>query len=123
MNFRTRSYSATGHGSVVARWPIWPSSCTHSAFALTKALYTLIAPRLLQAATPPFQVGGLDAILLLQHAAHPDVGGHLVLRHADGPALEVGRRLDAAVGADVDAGVAEQPRHKGRHRDIMRRAA
>ena len=38
-------------------------------------------------------------------------------------ALEVGRRFDAAVGADVDAGVPEQPRHERRDRDVMRVAA
>ena len=38
-------------------------------------------------------------------------------------ALEVRRRFDAAVGADVDAGVPEQPRHEGRDGDVVRLAA
>ena len=33
------------------------------------------------------------------------------------------RAFDAAVGADVDAAVAEQPRHERRDRDVMRVAA
>ena len=76
------------------------------------------AARILEAAAAPVHVLGLDAVFVGEHAAYPDVGGDLVFGQAYGLALEVGRRLDAAVGADVDARVAEQARHKGRHADV-----
>src|SRR4029079_7580826 len=85
-------------------------------------LGALLAAGLLQAGAPPFDVARLDAVFLLQHAADPDVGSHLVFRHAERLALEVGRRL-YAVGADVDAGVPEQPRYAGRDGDVMRISA
>ena len=65
---------------------------------------------------------GLHAVFVLHHAAHPDHGGDLIFRQADALAAQVLRRLDAGVGADVDAGMAEQPRHEGRDADIGRGA-
>ena len=52
-------------------------------------LGALLAAGLFQSAAPPFDVARLDAVFLLQHAAHPDIGGHLVFRQADRLALEV----------------------------------
>src|SRR6185312_16677897 len=67
----------------------------------------LAAAGLLLAALAPFDVGRLDAVLVLHDAALPDHGGDLIFRHADALALEVLRLGDAAIGADIDAGMAE----------------
>src|SRR3984893_2184152 len=83
----------------------------------------LLAAGFLEAAAPPFDVGRLDPVFVLQDAAHPDIGGHLIFRQPDGLALEVLRARDAAVGADIDAAVTKQPRHEGRDRDVMGVAA
>ncbi len=56
------------------------------------------------------------AVVVLQHAAHEHEPGRAPLRGADPPALQVLRRLDAGVGADIDAGVAEDLRERHRHR-------
>jgi len=63
-------------------------------------------------------VGRLDAVFVLQDAAHPYDGGDLVFRKADGLADEVPRRLDAAVGADIDAGMAEDARDESGYADV-----
>ena len=65
---------------------------------------------------------GLHAVFVLQHAAHPDHRGDLVLGQADALAAQVVRLADAGIGAHIDAGVAEQPRHERRDADIVRRA-
>src|SRR4030088_1881563 len=83
----------------------------------------LLAAGFLEPAAPPFDAGGVDAVFVLQNAAHPDIGGHLIFGQPDGLALEVLRARDAAVRADIDAAVTKQPRHKGRDRDVMRVAA
>ena len=59
---------------------------------------------------------GLDAVVVLQHAAHEHEPGRAPLRGADPLALQVLRRLDAGAGAHVDAGVAEDFRERHRHR-------
>ena len=64
----------------------------------------------------PVHVLGSHAVVVLQHAAHEHEPGRAPLRGADPPALEVLRRLDAGVGADIDAGVAEDLRERHRHR-------
>ena len=80
-------------------------------------------PGILEPAPAPFDVGGLYPVFVLQDAPDPDIGGDLVFRQPDGLALEVPRSCDAAVGADVDAAVPEQPGHECRDRDVMRVAA
>ena len=62
-------------------------------------------------------VGGFDAVVVVEEGARPDIGGELVFRHADLAALEVGGLLHT-VGAHVDRGVAERSRDEGRHRDV-----
>ena len=62
-------------------------------------------------------VRALDAVIVFQEGARPDIGGELIFRHADLAALEV-LRLFHPVGADIDRGVAEGARHESRHRDI-----
>src|SRR5690606_18990045 len=70
---------------------------------------TLVTAGFFNAAAAPVDLGRLDAVLILQNAADPDVGGDLVFRHADGLAAQVFRAVDAPVGTDVDAGLAEYP--------------
>ncbi len=72
---------------------------------------------MLDAAADPVHVLWLDAEVVLQDGARPDVSGELVLRHADLLALQILRLLDA-VGAHIDRGVAEHPRHKRRHANV-----
>ncbi len=72
---------------------------------------------MLDAAADPVDVRALDAVIVFQEGARPDIGGELIFRHADFAALEV-LRLFHPVGADIDRGVAERARHEGRHRDI-----
>ena len=57
---------------------------------------------------------------MLHHPAHPDHRGDLIFRQPDALAAQVFRRADAGIGADVDAGVPEQPRHEGGDADIVR---
>ena len=76
------------------------------------------ASGLLQLAAAPADLAGMDAILLGQHAADPDTGSLLIIRHADLAALEARRRIDAAVVADIDRGMAEGPRDEGGYADI-----
>jgi hypothetical protein len=76
-------------------------------------------PRLLDAATQPLNGIGLDAVIVLEDAAYPDVGGDLVLGQADALAFQIGWGLDAAISPDVDTGMTEHPRHKRRHTDVM----
>src|SRR5580704_17048611 len=71
----------------------------------------------LNAAADPVNVRALDAVIVFQESARPDIGGELIFRHADFAALEVLRRFHP-VGADIDRGVAERARDEGRHRDI-----
>ena len=80
----------------------------------------LAAARLLDAARPPFDVGGLDAVLVLEEAADEDIGGLLIFGNADGLALEVFWLADAAIGPDIDAAVAEDARGEGGNADILR---
>ena len=74
-------------------------------------------PGMLDAAADPVDVGALDAVIVFQERARPDIGGELIFGHADLAALEV-FGLFHPVGADIDRGVAEGARHEGRHRDI-----
>jgi hypothetical protein len=80
----------------------------------------LLAAGLLQAATPPFDVAWLDAVLVVQNAAHPHIGRHLVLGKAERLSLEVLRARNSAVGADVDRAMPEQAGHECRDGDVMR---
>ena len=73
--------------------------------------------RVLDAAADPVDIRALDAVIVFQEGARPDIGGELIFRHADLAAVQILRRLDA-VGADIDRGVAESARHECRHRDI-----
>jgi hypothetical protein len=77
----------------------------------------LRAARLVDAAAHPGDVRWLDAVVILEDAARPDVGRQLVLGEADAFALQVGGRLDA-VAADVDRGVPERPRYERWHADV-----
>ena len=77
-----------------------------------------VASRLLQPAGAPEDVGRHHAVLLGQHPAHPERGGHRVDRHADLPPLQVGGVLDPGIGADVDRRVAEHPRGEDGEADI-----
>lgn len=83
----------------------------------------LAASRDLDAAATPFDVARMDAMFVLQDAPDPDVGGRLILWHADHFADEIFGTRDAAVGANVDAAVAEQPGHEGGHTDVGSGAA
>ena len=83
----------------------------------------LPAAGIFQPALDPVHVLRGDPILVLKKAAKPHHRRHLVFRHADALALEIGRPCDAAVGADIDRRVAEHPRQEGRHRDVGRHAA
>ncbi len=49
----------------------------------------------------------VEAVMLLQDAAHPDIGGRLEIGAADDLAVEVLRFLDAGLGVDEDEAVAE----------------
>ena len=78
----------------------------------------LLRPRrIVDAAPHPGDVGGLHAMILLQDRARPHAGGELEFRQAHALALEVFGLLDA-VGAHIDAVVAEHPRHEGRDAHI-----
>ena len=68
-------------------------------------------------------VGRIDAVFLLEDAAHPDVRGLLVFRQADELALEIGRAADVAVSPDVDRRMPEMSRHERRNRDVGTKAA
>src|SRR5271169_2696045 len=70
-----------------------------------------------QPAADPMHVGRLDAVVVFEDGARPDIGSQLIFRYTDFFFPEVGWLLDA-VGAHIDRGVAEGARHKGRHADI-----
>src|SRR5215471_12528416 len=74
-------------------------------------------------AAPPFDVARLDAVFVLENAPDPDIRGHRIIGHPDRSALEILRSFDAAIGTNIDATVAEQPRQKDRNGDVMRVAA
>jgi len=78
--------------------------------------------RLLLAAAAPVDFLRRDAVLVLEHAAHPHHRGDLVFGQADALAAQVGWRRDAGVAANVHAGMAEDARHEGRDRDISGRS-
>src|SRR5215813_14220804 len=86
-------------------------------------LRALLAAWLFEAAAPPGDVARLDAVFVLENAPDPDIRRHLVFGQSDRPALEILRALDAAVSADIDAAVAEQPRHERWNGDVMRFSA
>src|SRR6185295_16108209 len=65
---------------------------------------------------PPLDALELDAVVVLQDAAHPEAGGILQGVEADALAVEVGGLLDAAVGALHDVAVAEAPVWEHRNR-------
>ena len=62
---------------------------------------------------------GRYAIVIGEDAADPDVGGDLVLGHADDLAAQVFGPGDALRGVDVDARVAKYPGEKGRDADVL----
>ena len=64
----------------------------------------------------PVHVLRLDAVIVLQHAAHEDEAGRAPLRRADAFTLEVLRRVDAGAAAHVDAGMTEHFGERDRHR-------
>src|SRR5262249_41887322 len=64
----------------------------------------------------PVHVLRLDAVVVLQHAAHEDEPGRAPLRRADAFALQILRRVDAAAGETVDAGMTEHLRERDGHR-------
>ena len=74
-------------------------------------------PGMLDAAADPVDVRGLDAEVVLEDGARPDIGRELIFRHADFLALQILRLFDA-VGAHIHRGVTEHARHEGRHADI-----
>ena len=78
---------------------------------------------MLDPAGAPLDLPPLDAALVLEEPALPDRRRHLVLRHADRLAFEVGGPLDAAVGADVETGMTEQPRQEDGDGDVGGNAA
>jgi hypothetical protein len=54
-------------------------------------------------------LGREHAVFMLHHAAHPHHRGDLVFGQAYALAAQVGRHADAGIGANVDAGMSEQP--------------
>src|SRR5262249_10798799 len=56
----------------------------------------------------------------LSYTAYPAQGGEWIVGKADPLALEIGGSADAGIAANVDAGMPEQPRDKGRDADIGR---
>ena len=82
-----------------------------------------LAAEAVGAALHPFDVARLDAVFVLQQAAHIDCRGHAVFRHAAALALEVGRRLDPLVRVDEEVAVAEDARRKHGDGDERRVAA
>src|SRR5207245_8772860 len=84
---------------------------------------TLLAAGILDAAAAPAHIAHVHAVLVVQDAADPDVRGDLVFRQAERRDLQVLPPPDAAIGADVDAGVPEQTGNKGGDRDIVILAA
>src|SRR5262249_61938359 len=71
------------------------------------------------AAAPPAHRLGLQPEIVLQDAAYPYVGRDLVLGEPDRLPGERQRPVDAAVGADIDAGMAEQARNEGRDAHVV----
>ncbi|MEK9726130.1 MAG: hypothetical protein VW405_21940, partial [Rhodospirillaceae bacterium] len=78
----------------------------------------LLAARLVGAAGAVLEGAEIDAVLVLQDAARPQRHRHLVLGHADDPALQVLRGLDPGVGSHVDAAVTEGARDEDRDRRV-----
>ncbi len=62
----------------------------------------LVAARLLLAAGAPMDIGRLYAVVFLEDAAHPDIGGLLIFRQADELALQIGGIANVTVGSDED---------------------
>ena len=63
-------------------------------------------------------LGRQHAVFVLQDAAHPHHRGDLILWQSDPFAAQIGGSADAGIGAHVDAGMPEQPRHEGGNADI-----
>jgi hypothetical protein len=80
-------------------------------------------PRIGEPGLDPIDVLGGDAVLVLEIAAEPHHRRHLIFRHADALAAQVGGSCDAAIGADVDGRVAEHARQEDRDRHVGRGAA
>ena len=78
----------------------------------------LAATRLSQAAPAPADIGGLNAVIVLEDAAHPGHRRHLVFRRADDLALEVLGLLDPRTGVDENPRMAELAAGKDRDADI-----
>ena len=70
----------------------------------------LDATGLVHAGLVPVDFGELDAVLVLQHAAHVDAGGLRPFRDADPATFQILRRTDAGLRAHVDRRVAEHAR-------------
>ena len=76
---------------------------------------------ILAALDDPGALAVRHAVIFLQNAAHPDVGGGLEIGAADLLADQVFRLADAGLGVDEDKAVAEAPVQK--HRDRGQRLA
>jgi hypothetical protein len=72
-----------------------------------------MAAGLFLAAAAPMDFRGLHAVFVLHQPAHPHHRGDLIFGHADALAAQIFRLVDAGAFADVDAGMAENPRHEG----------
>src|SRR5215216_3611598 len=79
----------------------------------------LLPSGLFLAAVAPMNVDGEHAVFVLHHPAHPHHRGDLVLGQADALALEIGGLTNPGIGADVDAGMAEDARDERRDADIV----
>src|SRR6185312_9950959 len=66
----------------------------------------------------PFDVAGIDAVVMLEDAAQPGARRLAVGAHADPLALEVGRGERAALGIVEDCVVLVAPDHHDRHQHI-----
>src|ERR1700751_3568350 len=62
-------------------------------------------------------IRSLDAVIVLEKGARPNIRGQLIFRYADFAALEILRLLDP-VGADINRGMTEGARNEGRHGDV-----
>src|SRR5579863_1675047 len=78
---------------------------------------------MLDAAGPPAQGRGSDAVLVLENAARPDQCGQLVFGYAYAAANQVAGPRDAGVRPDIDAGMAKRAGEKGGNGDVGRRSA
>ncbi len=102
---------------------VWARALLADEFGVQPSDLNWVQGGLEQPALHPVQVRGLHPELVGEQGSRPDVGGQLVLGDADPLALQVLGPGDAAVGADVDGGVAESPRGEHRNADVRAVAA